>query len=73
MIEMTLQGVQCRAAEATGPDGKRWRVLRFEDPQSGIALVVPLDPAAALSLSNALAGRAVTVPGRLPDGWKPPQ
>lgn len=52
MIELTLTGV--RVAVADLPDGTK--MFRAQDQQSGIAVNIPLDPAAAKTIAAGLTG-----------------
>jgi hypothetical protein len=64
MIEIHLQAVNVHVAEL--PDGVK--IVKFEDPQSGIAVVVPMPMLAAIQMANALSGKTLVIPDSLPPG-----
>jgi hypothetical protein len=70
-IEITMPVVQVGVQDVATPEGQAVRVIRFEDAQSGIAVVVPMDIMAATRIGNALLGKAlVTPPPGLPGGQR---
>ena len=48
-------------AEALAPDGQRLRVMRFEDPSSGLVIAVIVDQASAHRIAAGLDGRQIIV------------
>lgn len=63
-VEIHMQ--QCTVGLGESPENPMVRVMRVEDPQSGIAVLIPLDQMAALQLANALSGKAIVVPKHPP-------
>jgi hypothetical protein len=62
VIEINLLAVNVNVADVQTPDGNTMRVARFEDPQSHIAVVLPMDVATAIRVGNALTGKGLVVP-----------
>jgi hypothetical protein len=69
MIELNMSGCQVGVGEVANGGNK---VLRIADPQSGIVVLMQLDPMAAISMANALTGKTLVVPqSELPTDWRP--
>ena len=61
MIELHMN--QASVSVGQTPEGNY--IVRVEDPQSGIVMLLPLDPMAAVHLGNALTGKGLVVPNGL--------
>jgi hypothetical protein len=68
-IEIQLLSVNVHIMDVQTPDGGTMRVARFEDPQSGIAVVMPMDMMTATKVGLGLTGKGLVVPEpKLPGG-----
>ena len=63
MIEINMSG--CEIGIGEPPDGAGAKILRIADAQSNIAVVLVLDPMAAVHVANGLMGKGLVVPNGL--------